>query len=175
MRIIPTKLSGVFLIEPDIHEDLRGKNFMTWHSEKYSWLETNFVEHNIFTAKKNVLSGIHYSPLCTKLYQCLYGIAHYILVNCDNNDKEFGKWGSFILSDENRFQLFKPPKYGTGFVAISNYVIIYVMQSEYYNPGNPNQVTFRYDDPRFNIRWPIENPILSERDEMGNYESRACK
>jgi len=169
VRVIPSKLSGVLLIEPEIYDDLRGKNFMTWHSGKYNWLGINFIEHNVFTAKKNVLSGIHYSPLCTKLYQCLYGKAYYVLVNCDKNDKEFGKWDSFTLSDENYLQLFKPPQYGTGFVALSDFVIIHVMQSEYYNLDNPNQVTFRYDDPQFNIQWPVKNPILSERDKRAKW------
>lgn len=170
MELCKTNLKDVVIIKPDIHTDFRGESFMVWHTQKYKELGiAEFVEHNIFTASKDVLIGIHYSPNCQKLYQCLYGKAYYAFVNCDETDPEFGKWQSFTLSDKNHQQLIKPPQYGTGLLAISDHVIIHVMQSEYYNPEKPKQKTFMWNDPRFGIFWPTENPILSQRDKGGHY------
>jgi len=175
MEISKTKLKDVFLIKPDINEDFRGDYVMTYHEEMYrkrlrqEGIDVKFVEHDISTSTKGVLRGIHYSPSCWKLNQCLYGSIYYVVVNCDEKDPEFGKWQAFVLSDRNRHQLFKHPKYGSGFLTLTDITVFHYMQSEYYNPDKPNQKTFMWNDPRFNIWWPTRTPILSQRDEEGHY------
>lgn len=170
MQILETKLKDVWLIKPDVFEDFRGDYVMTFHEELYKRFGVKFVEHDISTSTKNVLRGIHYSPNCWKLNQCLYGKLYYMVVNCDEKDPEFGKWQAFILSDRNHYQLLKHPKYGSGFLVLSDYAVFSYLQSEYYDPNNPNQKTFMWNDPRFGIWWPkLTVPILSQRDEVGHY------
>lgn len=171
MKIFKTQLDDVLLIKPDIFEDFRGDYVMTYNQGLYREMDidVDFVEEDVSTSTKGVLRGIHYSPSCWKLNQCLYGKLYYVVVNCDEKHLEFGKWQSFILSDKNHYQLFKHPRYGSGFLVLSDYAVFHYMQSEYYNPSNPNQKTFMWNDPRFNIWWPTKDPILSQRDEVGRY------
>ncbi len=171
MEIVKTQLDDVLLIKPDIFEDFRGDYVMTYNQGLYrkTGIAIDFVEEDVSTSTKGVLRGIHYSPSCWKLNQCLYGRLYYVVVNCDEKHPEFGKWQSFILSDKNHYQLFKHPMYGSGFLVLSDHAVFHYMQSEYYDPENPNQKTFKWDDPRFNIWWPTKDPILSQRDEVGYY------
>lgn len=184
MIVEQTSLDGVLLIKPDIHTDFRGDYAMTYHKDKYdtfcrqikNWREDapiEFVEHDISTSTKGVLRGIHYSPTCWKINQCLHGTIYYVVVNCNEESPEFGKWQSFILSDKNRYQLFKHPRYGSGFYVLSDFAVFHYIQSEYYNPDKPKQETFKWNDGRFNIWWPTDNPILSQRDQEGDYIPRA--
>lgn len=171
MEIVKTQLDDVLLIKPDIFEDFRGDYVMTYNQRLYPkpGIGVGFVEEDISMSTKGVLRGIHYSPSCWKLNQCLYGRLYYVVVNCDEKHPEFGKWQAFILSDKNHYQLFKHPRYASGFLVLSDHAVFHYMQSEYYDPENPNQKTFKWDDPRFNIWWPTKDPILSQRDEVGHY------
>lgn len=195
MEIQETSLRDVCLIKPVINTDFRGEYVMTFNEEEFGDhfrrppLALNimtgrkpleailpkspvvFVEEDISTSFKGVMRGIHYSPNCWKLNQCLYGSIYYVVVNCDEEDPEFGKWEAFILSDRNRHQLFKHPRYGSGFLTLSDTSLFHYKQTEYYDSNNPSQQTFKWDDPRFKIWWPKLNnpPILSRRDEQGSY------
>lgn len=174
MEVVSTNLKDVWLIKPDIFTDFRGDYFLAYHEELYKQFGIKFVEHCILTASKGVLRGIHYSPDSWKLYQCCHGAIHYVFVNCEGGHSEFGKWQSFVISDRNHYQLIKHPRYGTGFLALEDNTVLHYMQSEYYNPDNPNQKTFKWNDERFNIWWPkiTPEPILSQRDALGEYVSR---
>ena len=97
----------------------------------------------------------------------MFGRFYFVVVDCDKESANYGKWESFILSEENRYQVLVPPKYGNGHLALSDRIIFHYKQSAYYNPEG--QFSYRFDDPRFNIWWPIKNPILSRRDEAGRY------
>jgi dTDP-4-dehydrorhamnose 3,5-epimerase len=168
------KLPDVWLIEPKIDNDHRG-NFVELNIEKdYDELppKVHFVYTSISTSMKGVLRGIHYSPNCWKIYQCLNGSMYYVFVNCDESDINFGKWESIILKPYT--QVLKHPRYAAGFIALEDNTILYYAQSQYYNYADPDQQTFRYDDKRFNIWWPKITPVplLSRRDEKGEYEFR---
>ncbi len=169
--ISKTTLRDVYLIKPDVFRDFRGDYVMVDKEVDYDNLpsKVHFVERCISTSRKGVLRGIHYSPNCWKIYQCLHGAIYYVFVNCDKNDSEFGKWQSFILDDKNYYQLLKHPRYGAGMLALEDNTILYYLQSQYYDSKNPDQETFMWNDKRFNIWWTTKNPILSKRDEEGHY------
>ena len=174
MKVEGTKLKDVWLITPDVHTDFRGEYAMLYNEKEYQEDHFNWfkpIEHDISTSFRGVLRGIHYSPNCWKLNECLLGTIYYVCVNCDESDPEWGRWEAFILSDRNRQQIFKHPRYGTGFLVLSDFCIFHYMQSQYYDPADPDQETFMYNDPRFNIWWPklYNGPILSQRDEAGHY------
>ncbi|MHB8130903.1 MAG: dTDP-4-dehydrorhamnose 3,5-epimerase family protein [Mobilitalea sp.] len=169
IKISKTKLKGVLLIQPDIFKDHRGEYVEIYNEKllKKNGVCVKFVEDDMSVAKKNVLRGIHGDKLTWKLISCLSGECFFVVVNCDCDSKDFGKWESFILSDKSRKQVLIPPKYGNGHFVLSEKVVFHYKQSAHYNPKR--QFSYKWDDPKFNIKWPAKNPILSKRDELGYY------
>ena len=86
-----------------------------------------------------------------------------MVVNWDEASTQFGQWESLVLSDQNRLQVLIPPKFGNGHLVMSELTIFHYKQSTYYNRAR--QFTILWNDPKLNIQWPIQNPILSRRDE----------
>jgi dTDP-4-dehydrorhamnose 3,5-epimerase len=164
MEIQKTELEGVLLLKPEVFEDYRGKTVMTYNEDVLKKLlppDIIFRERCVTVSSRGVLRGIHYDPVCWKMYECIEGRVYYVMVNCDDKSSNFGKWQSFIISEHNHFQILKSPQYGTAFVALTDCTIQF-SQSHYYEPNR--QKTFRYDDPRFSIWWPNRRPLLSQRD-----------
>jgi dTDP-4-dehydrorhamnose 3,5-epimerase len=114
-----------------------------------------------------VLRGIHGDGETWKLISCMYGKFYFVVVNCDTESADFGKWQSFTLSDKNRWQVLVPPKHGNGHYVMSEMTIFHYKQTSYYNPKG--QFTYRWDDPLLNIWWPTKSPLLSRRDEEGRF------
>ena len=172
MKVLETTLKDCWLIKPEVKYDFRGEFLKTFDEKEFnrqfSWFKP--VEHDISTSKKGVLRGIHYSPNCWKLNQCLYGEIYYVVVNCEEGHPEFGKWEAFILSGTNRHQIFKHPRYATGFLVLSEFALFHYIQDQYFDAENPDQQSFKWDDPELGIWWPVQGePILSRRDRIGKY------
>lgn len=169
IKVKKTKLKGVLQIFPDIFKDFRGQFLETYNEALYKKkrIKVDFLQDDISTSRKNVLRGIHGDNETWKLLSCLYGKLYFVTVNCDKKSKDFGKWQSFILSDKNRRQILVPPKYGNAYLVQSKEAIFSYKQSTYYDPKG--QFTYKWNEPRFNIKWPIKNPILSKRDRLGHY------
>jgi len=162
-------LKGVHIIKPmSIFEDYRGEYIQLYSKKEYESLLPNdyqFVEDDISITYKNCFKGIHGDDRTYKLISCLSGSFFLVILNNDKDSSEYGKHISFTLSDKNRIQILVPPKFGNGHLAISDVSIFHYKQTSYYEPSI--QFTIRWNDPQFNIRLPIKNPILSERDEVG--------
>ncbi|MBC8472446.1 MAG: dTDP-4-dehydrorhamnose 3,5-epimerase family protein [Planctomycetes bacterium] len=165
LEVSETELGGVLLIKPYVFEDHRGEYIETYNKALYKekGIEIKFVQDDISVSTKNVLRGIHGDDCTWKLISCLYGRFYLVVVNCDTKSKYFGKWQSFVLSDKNRLQVLVPPKYGNAHLVLSDMTIFHYKQSTYYDRSK--QFTYKYDDSRLNIWWPIEKPILSQRDD----------
>ncbi len=167
MDIQATELPDVWLIKPRVNKDFRGNYVMIHHEADYDELAgVHFVEWDIATSRKGVFRGIHYSPHCWKIYQCLNGAIYYVFVNCDRNDTEFGRWASFHLEPYD--QLLKHPKYGAGMLVLEDNTILHYAQSQYYDSNSPDQETFPLKDFP-DIFLPNFRLILSERDILGHY------
>ena len=164
-----TKLEGVLLIKPDVFEDFRGEYVETYNEEAYNrhGITARFVQDDISVSSRHVLRGIHGDRKTWKLISCLHGKFYLVVVNGDEESPVFGAWESFVLSDRNRLQVLVPPKYGNGHLVLSETAIFHYKQSTYYDPGG--QFTYRWDDSRLKLRWPVKNPILSRRDEQGHF------
>lgn len=169
IEIVKTKLDKVLIIKPEVFEDHRGEYVETYNEELYrkKGIDIKFVQDDISISSKYVLRGIHGDPETWKLISCLYGKFYFVVVDCDPNSKDFGKWQSFTLSDKNRLQILVPSFYGNAHLVLSDLAIFHYKQSTYYNPKK--QFTYKWNDSQFNIWWPIKNPIISQRDEMGHY------
>ena len=169
MIVEKTKLDDVLLIKPEIFEDFRGTYVETYNEEEYRKHGVNqkFVQDDISSSTKGVLRGIHGDAETWKLISCMFGRFYFVVVNCDENSSNFGKWQSFILSSENRHQVLVPPKHGNGHLILSDMAIFHYKQTTYYNPTS--QFSYRWDDESLGIWWPIKEPLLSQRDEAGHY------
>ena len=166
MEVKTTTLEGVLVIKPPtIFEDFRGTYVETYNERLYqeAGIDVRFVQDDISTSTRHVLRGIHGDQDTWKLVSCPYGKFFLVVVNCDETSGRFGKWESFVLSDRNSRQVLIPPKHGNGHVVLSEQAIFHYKQSSYYNRAG--QFTYSWNDPRFNIWWPVKNPMVSQRDE----------
>lgn len=134
---------------------------------KKNGIDIEFVADDVSVSYRNVLRGIHGDSETWKLTSCIYGRIYQVVVNCDQESKDFGKWGAFILSDRNKYRILIPPKHGNSFMVLSDVAIYHYKQSIYYKPRG--QFTYKWNDPKFNIWWPVQIPIVSQRDEVGGY------
>ncbi len=164
IKVSKTNLEGVLLIDLDVFEDFRGQYVETYNEKLYKekGIDVKFVQDDIATSSKDVLRGIHGDLEDWKLVSCLYGKIYVVIIDCDTDSKNFGQWQAFTLSDAKRQQILIPPKHGNSYLTLSDMSVYHYKQSTYYNRSS--QFTYKWNDPKFKISWPIKNPILSERD-----------
>jgi dTDP-4-dehydrorhamnose 3,5-epimerase len=166
MEILKTKLDSVLLIKPPtVFEDFRGTYVELYNRELFlkQGIDVDFIQDDISISSRHVLRGIHGDAETWKLVSCLLGKFYLVVVNWDETSRQFGRWDSFVLSEQNRHQVLIPPKFGNGHVVMSDQAIFHYKQTTYYNRAG--QFTILWDDPKLNIWWPVKNPILSRRDE----------
>ena len=167
MKVEQTALDGVLLITPPVMaEDFRGTNTETYNRQVYKehGIHYDFVLDSISTSRQHVLRGIHGDSTTTKLITCLHGCFYFVVVNNDPLHSQYKKWTSFTLSDKNRLQVLVPPNFGNAHLVMSDHVVFSYKLTEYYN--RQTQFTIKWNDPEYDIWWPIKNPILSERDSL---------
>lgn len=157
-------LKGVFSLHLHKFEDHRGYYIELYNKKQYGEMgfPMDFVQDDISVSRRNVLRGIHGDDVTWKLISCLQGSFYLVVVNCDKDSPDFGKWVHFDMNDWCGLQVLIPPKFGNAHLVTSSFAVFYYKQSEYYS--RDRQFTYRYDD--FNIKWPIaaSELILSERD-----------
>ena len=172
MIVEKTNLPNVLLFKHECHEDHRGTYEELYNKEKFdkACLENigqilDFKEDCIAVSTKHVLRGLHGDDRTWKYVTCLKGRYYINVLNYDPKSEFFGKYQCFLLSEQNKHQLLIPPYHGHGYLVMSDEAIFYYKQTCIYK-GMSKQFTVKYDDPRFNIWWPIKNPILSQRDDL---------
>lgn len=169
MNVNKTNLQGVLLIKPDVFEDFRGQYIELYNEALFAenGIDAKFVQDDISVSSRHVLRGIHGDRETWKLISCLHGMFYFVVVNCNESSKDFGRWQGFTLSEKNRQQVLVPPLFGNAHLVMSDEAVFHYKQTTYYDPSK--QFTFKWNDPKFNIWWPIRNPILSQRDEYGRF------
>ena len=166
MKVENTKLSGVVVITPQVFGDDRGFFMETYNAEKTVGLGVPgvFVQDNHSRSTQGVLRGMHfqYPQWQGKLVRAISGEIYDVAVDMRADSETFGQWFGIYLNDENKQQLYVPPGFAHGFCVTSEIAdVAYKCTSDY----QPNQDTgFRWNDPEVGIEWPIENPVLSEKD-----------
>jgi dTDP-4-dehydrorhamnose 3,5-epimerase len=161
-----TKLEGVVVIEPPTRfRDFRGCYIETYNEEIYrgAGIDVDFVQDDISMSHRHVLRGIHGDQKTWKLVSCLAGEFFLVVVNWDPASPQYKAWDSFVLSEENNLQVLIPPKFGNGHVVLSERAIFHYKQSTYYDRAG--QFTLLWNDPGLGIEWPVDDPILSPRDQ----------
>ena len=169
-----TKLKNVLVFKHFVFEDHRGtyeelynKGVYTDVIRQETGFELEFLEDNIAKSSKHVLRGFHGDDRTWKLVTCLAGKFYIVVLDYDSESDQFGQWQSFVPSAENKMQVLIPPKHGHAYVVMSDDAIFHYKQSCVYQ-GMARQFTVKYNDPRFNVWWPVRNPITSLRDERGS-------
>lgn len=165
LKVEKTTLDGVLVVHPlTQHGDFRGDYVETYNEELYraAGITEKFVQDDYATSTKHVLRGIHGDAKTVKLISCLYGRIYVVVVNNDPESPQFRKWQSFTLSDVNRLQIRIPAKFGNAYLVMSDVSVFHYKQTTYYD--RPGQFTIRWNDPVYKFWWPINNPIVSQRD-----------
>ncbi len=166
MRFIPTTLPGVIMIEPDVHRDARGYFLETFHAAKFAHagIPSAFVQDNLSSSVRNTLRGLHLQLRKPqgKLVHVVEGEIWDVAVDLRRGSPTFGKWAAETLSAENFRQLYVPAGCAHGFCVLSPTAQVQYKCTELYDPAD--EIGIAYDDPELAIPWPVEHPILSDRD-----------
>jgi|TARA_B110000495_G_C22741778_1_gene434906 dTDP-4-dehydrorhamnose 3,5-epimerase len=170
MIFTKAKLEDVKIIEIEKHEDERGFFARQWDSElfKKEKLNSKIRQCNISsTIKKGTIRGMHYQKKPfeeVKLVRCTNGKIYDIVIDLRKNSKTYKQWEGFELSENNFKTLYIPEGFAHGFQALEDYSVIFYQVSQEYSPKHETGI--RWNDPVFNISWPLSPPILSEKDQM---------
>lgn len=163
-----TKLDGVFVIKQEPREDERGYFARIFCKEELAKTGISFeiiqASHS-FTKEKGTIRGMHFQKAPKeedKIVQCLRGKIYDVVVDLREGSPTFGKWMAEELSPENKKMLFIPKGCALGFQTLTANCLVQYFMDEFYSPEHASGV--RWDDPSLTIKWPIENPFLSERD-----------
>lgn len=168
-----TKIPDVFIIEPDKIIDKRGFFARTWDKLEFTKknLNSDIVQCNIsHNIQKGTLRGIHYQEFPheeTKIVYCLTGKIYDVVVDLRRNSPTFKKWDSHELSADNYKMVYIPKGVAHGFQTLVNDTILFYQMSEYYMHKYYRGI--RWDDPTFNIKWPLKISEISERDSSFEY------
>lgn len=168
MRVVQTSLSGVVIVEPDVHRDPRGYFLEVFHAGKFAaaGLPSSFVQDNHSSSVRHTLRGLHFQRTKPqgKLVRAVEGEIWDVAVDVRPDSITFGQWTATTLSADNFRQLYIPPGFAHGFCVLSEIAQVEYKCTALYEPAD--EVGIIYDDPDIGINWPVREPILSARDQQ---------
>ena len=161
MKKIKTPFKGLLVYKGKRYNDKRGFLREVFHKHI---IKKNLIFSVTSSSKKNVLRGLHYQKDNPqgKLVTAVCGEIFDVAVDIRDNSKTFGKWVGEFLSDKNHHQLYIPPGFAHGYCVLSDYAIVNYKCTNYFYKDD--QYGIIWNDKSIKIDWPIENPILSEKD-----------
>lgn len=166
MRIVPTALPDVLIIEPDVHADERGFFLETYHAEKYAayGIAGPFVQDNHSRSAQGTVRGLHLQVDRPqgKLVRAIAGEILDVAVDVRRGSPTFGQWVGVVLSAESFRQCYIPQGFAHGFSVLSPYAEIEYKCTDLYDPEG--QLGLAWNDPALAIPWRVDTPILSPRD-----------
>jgi dTDP-4-dehydrorhamnose 3,5-epimerase len=171
MKVSPTSLADVLLIEPAVHADERGFFFESFNESDFRLatdLEVHFVQDNHSRSARHVLRGLHYQLVQPqgKLVRVVRGAVFDVAVDIRHASPTFLKWVGVELSEENQRQLWIPPGFAHGFLALSELADVLYKTTDYYAVARERCIA--WDDPTLAIAWPPGiRPLLSAKDSQG--------
>ncbi len=170
MQLIETPIKDLFVIQPKVFEDERGYFFESFQSKVFAdaGILVNFVQDNQSLSQKGVLRGLHFQapPYAQgKLVRAIKGAVLDVAVDFRKNSKTYGQVFTIELNERNKTMLWVPEGFGHGFSTLEDNTIFFYKCTNYYNKASEACVS--WNDPTLNIDWKIENPILSEKDKVG--------
>jgi dTDP-4-dehydrorhamnose 3,5-epimerase len=173
------KLPGVFQVQLEPCSDQRGFFARSWCQQEFEehGLNPQLLQCNIsFNARKGTLRGMHYqaAPYTeTKIVRCTQGAIYDVVLDLRPESGTFKEWISTVLTMENRHMLYIPEGCAHGFLTLEDRTEVFYQMSEFYHPESARGV--RWDDPAFQIIWPREVQVISDRDAgYPNFEPVPC-
>jgi len=172
MKIIPTKIPDVVIIEPRVFGDERGFFLESYNQKAFTEkanIDAMFVQDNHSRSVKNVLRGLHYQIQQPqgKLVRAIVGTVLDVAVDIRQSSPTFGQWVSCLLSAENKRQAWIPPGFAHGFLVVSDVAEVLYKTTDYYAPQHER--TLLWNDPDLGIDWNLTTePILSAKDQAGH-------
>jgi len=171
MEVINLKLEGLKLIKPKVFRDNRGFFLESFSQSLYEQLglNSNYVQDNHSFSEKGCVRGMHFQsgPGQAKLVRVAKGEIFDVAVDIRKGSSTFGQWEGVILNGENHHQLYVPVGFAHGFCVISPDAHVLYKVSTPYN--SKTETGFRWNDKQINIQWPVQDPIVSERDQQCPY------
>jgi dTDP-4-dehydrorhamnose 3,5-epimerase len=166
VRVIPTTLPGVLIIESQVHYDERGFFLETYHAQKYAALgiADTFVQDNHSKSVQGAVRGLHLQvgrPQA-KLVRVIEGEIYDVAVDVRRGSPTFGRWTAVSLSAENFRQCFVPAGFAHGFAVLSPTAQVEYKCTDVYDPKS--EAGILWNDPDLAISWPVERPVVSDRD-----------
>ena len=171
MKVTPTAIADVLIIEPRVFGDARGFFYESFNQKQFSEhvaQNIEFVQDNHSRSVKNVLRGLHYQIQQPqgKLVRVVAGEVFDVAVDIRKSSPTYGKWVGEILSEQNRRQLWIPKGFAHGFVVLSEFAEFLYKTTDYY--AQEHERSIAWNDPAIGIEWPInESPALSSKDQQG--------
>jgi dTDP-4-dehydrorhamnose 3,5-epimerase len=169
MRVTPTSLPDVLLIEPRVFEDARGFFFESFNRRAYAdaGIDADFVQDNHSRSLRDVLRGLHYQieHAQGKLVRVVDGEVFDVAVDLRRSSPRFGRHVAITLSAENRRMLYIPPGFAHGFLVVSEAAQFLYKTTDYWYPAHER--TLLWNDPALHIEWPDSAPVLAAKDAAG--------
>jgi dTDP-4-dehydrorhamnose 3,5-epimerase len=167
VQIIDLDLEGLKLIRPAVFGDARGFFQETYNLARYAeaGIRETFVQDNHSRSVKGTLRGLHYQsqPGQAKLVRVTLGRVWDVAVDIRPASKTFGQWHGVELDAEKKEQLFVPVGFAHGFCVLSDFAEVQYKCSALYDAQT--ECTIDYADPQLAVPWPVEQPLLSARDQ----------
>jgi len=172
VKVIPTTLPEVLILEPRVFGDERGFFMESWNEGTFreaTGLDVKFVQDNHSRSAKHVLRGIHYQVVKPqgKLVRVVSGAVYDVAVDLRRSSPNFGKWVGAEVSADNKRSLWIPPGFGHGFLVLSEQADFLYKTSEYWLPEY-ERVIF-WNDAEVGVDWPLcgVQPLLAPKDQRG--------
>lgn len=160
-------LQGAFTFDLRVFSDSRGFFTERYKEQqmKEALPESRFIQDNHSRSRPKVIRGLHFqrNPAQGKLVSVVRGRIWDVIVDLRAGSPTFGQHASVELSDHNHRMLWVPPGFAHGFCVLGHddADVIYKVDQPY-SPGNEGAIA--WNDPTLKIEWPVETPILSEKD-----------
>ena len=170
MRVTPSSLPDVLVVEPRVHGDARGFFFESWNRRAFAeaGIDADFVQDNHSRSVRGVLRGLHYQieHAQGKLVRVTAGAVLDVAVDLRRSSPTFGRHVAVELSSANRRMLWIPPGYAHGFIVVSEAAEFLYKTTDYWYPAHER--TLLWSDPALAIAWPAAlAPVLAPRDAAG--------
>ena len=166
MKVLPTDLPGVVLVEPVVHRDSRGFFLETYNERRYreAGIPAAFVQDNHSRSVRGTVRGLHFQlrRMQGKLVRAVAGEMFDVAVDVRRGSPTFGRWFGAHLSAENFRQIYIPPGFAHGFCVVSEVGEVEYKCTELYEAAD--ELVIAWNDPQIGIRWPAAEPLLSAKD-----------
>lgn len=172
MKVTPTAIPDVLIIEPKVFSDERGFFFESFNQKIFNEIidqKVTFVQDNHSRSFRNVLRGLHFqhAPKAQgKLVRVIEGEVFDVVVDIRRASRTFGQWIGELLNAENKKQMWIPVGFAHGFFTLSETAELLYKTTEYYEPTH--ECCISWNDPDIAIKWPLSGqPVLSSKDAQG--------